>query len=196
MKLSLAKIISFIFHPMVALTLTPFLLIYKITHDLDMATYWTGYTLVFILLFISIIVIATKKRVFTDLDVSKREQRPLLNLIGGFVLISYVISLYLLKAPFILYLASLGVAIGVIIFTLVNRRIKASFHVGAVSALILPVAVSYGHYYLLLLLLIPLLVWARLKTKRHTVKEIIAGGSVGGFLSLSFYYITRYFLNK
>jgi hypothetical protein len=152
--------------------------------------------LTFILFFISIIVVATKKRVFTDLDVSKREQRPLLNLIGGFVLALYVISLYILKAPLILYVASIGIAFGVIVFTLVNRRIKASFHVGAITALILPVAVSYGYYYLLLLLLIPLLVWARLKTKRHTVKEIIAGGSVAGFLSLSFYYITRYFLNK
>jgi membrane-associated phospholipid phosphatase len=63
-------------------------------------------------------------------------------------------------------------------------------------ALILPVAVSYGSYYYLLLFLIPLVIWARLKTKRHTFKEIFIGGTVGGFLSLSLYYIARFFLNR
>lgn len=196
MKLSLAKIISFVFHPMTAVLFAPLLLIYRTTHDLRAASYWTMYTLIFIMFLGLFMIIAVRKKIFSDLDVSRREQRSLLYQIGSVMSVVYLVSLFFLRAPSILYFSTAGIIFGVIVFSLINRRIKASIHVATMTALILPVAISYGQYYLLLLFLIPLIIWARLKTKRHTFSEILVGGSVGGFLSLSFYYIAKFFLNK
>lgn len=196
MKISLAKIISFIFHPMTAVFFAPFLLLYRTSHSLQTALYWSVYTLFYILFLMLFMLFAVRKKIFSDLDVSRRDQRPLLYQIGSFIGIIYIISLFFLKAPFILYFAALGIVFGVIVFSIINRRIKASIHVAAVVALIFPVCISYGNYYFLLLFLIPLIVWARLKTKRHTLSEILVGGTVGGLLSLSFYYVAKFFLNK
>jgi membrane-associated phospholipid phosphatase len=196
MKLSLAKIISLIFHPVTAVTLAPFLLIYKTTHNFQAASYWTIHLLIFLIFFMIFVVIAVRKKIFSDMDVSKREQRPLLYHVGSSLAVVYFISLFLLKAPFILYFVTIGLIFGIVLFSIINRRIKASIHVATITALILPLAVSYGQYYLLLLFIIPLVVWSRLKTKRHSLSEIFVGGTVGGFLSMSFYYLAKIFLNK
>lgn len=98
MKLSLAKIISLVFHPMAAVFFAPLLLIYKTTHDFYLALYWTMYTSVFILLLMVFTIIAVKKKIFSDIDVSKREQRPLLYQVGSFFGIVYVVSLFFPKS--------------------------------------------------------------------------------------------------
>jgi len=196
MRLSLARIISFIFNPIAIAFFAPFFLVYKTTHDVGTAMHWTMYTLVFLMVLSFCAIIGVKKKIFTDLDVSKREQRPLMYLMSIVCCAVYLISLFVLHGPFILYILTIGVIVGVSFLSVINRRIKASIHVAAITSLILPVAVSYGHYYLLLLFLIPLVIWARLKTKRHTLPEIMVGGTIGGILSLSIYIATKFFLHK
>ncbi len=154
------------------------------------------YTLVFLMALSFFAIIGVKKKIFTDLDVSKREQRPVMYLVSIICCAIYLASLFFLHGPYILYILTIGVIIGVSFLSIINRRIKASIHVAAITSLILPVAVSYGHYYLLLLFLIPLVIWARLKTKRHTLPEIVVGGTIGGILSLSIYLAAKIFFNK
>ncbi|HEX8931993.1 MAG TPA: hypothetical protein VF810_02455 [Patescibacteria group bacterium] len=196
MKLSLAKVISIILNPMAVALFAPFLVIYRSTLDVNAAIYWSLYTLIFVFVMTVIVATGVRKKIFTDLDVSRREQRPIIFLIGILFTAVYILSLFFLHAPFILYVLAVGVILGVSIVGLINRRVKASVHVAAVTALILPVAFSFGHYYLLLLLLIPLIAWARLKTKRHTLTEILVGGAVGGLLSMSIYLTVKFFLNR
>jgi len=196
MRLSLARIISLIFNPIAIAFFAPFFLVYKTTHDISIATHWTMYTLVFLMALSFFAIIGVKKKIFTDLDVSKREQRPVMYLVSIICCAIYLASLFFLHGPYILYILTIGVIIGVSFLSIINRRIKASIHVAAITSLILPVAVSYGHYYLLLLFLIPLVIWARLKTKRHTLPEIVVGGTIGGILSLSIYLAAKIFFNK
>ena len=196
MKLSLAKIISIILNPIVLAFFAPFFLIYKTTHDVQLAINWSLYTLIFISIFGLFTIISVKKKIITDMDISKREQRSFVYIVGILFSSIYLISLFFFHGPFILYFSTIGIIIGVSFLSIVNRKIKASIHTATITALILPVAISYGNYYYLLLFLIPLIIWARLKTKRHTPLEIFVGGTIGGFLSLSLYYIARVFLNK
>src|SRR5689334_13921723 len=196
MKLSLAKLISIVFNPIIVAFFAPFFLIYKTTHDMGLAIHWSLYTLVFLALLSLFVIIAVKKKIFSDMDVSRREQRSLMYIVGIIFNCTYLLSLFFLGAPKILYFLTIGIILGVAFLSVVNRKIKASIHVAAITALILPVAISYGSYYYLLLFLIPLVVWARLKTKRHTLSEIIAGGSIGGILSVSLYFIAKFFLHR
>lgn len=196
MKLTLAKAISFIFNPLTVILFAPFILVYRTTHDVDAALYWSAYTLIFLMVLGLFVIIAVKKKIFTDLDISKREQRPLMFLISLLMISAYIISLFIFHGPFILYVLAISSMLGVSFVSIINRRIKASVHMAAITALILPVAISFGQYYLLLLFLIPLVGWARLKTKRHTMREVLVGATVGGLLSLSVYIAIKIFFNK
>jgi hypothetical protein len=196
MKLVFAQTISFIFNPLTVILFAPFILVYRTTHDADAAVYWSAYTLIFLMVLALFAIIAVKKKIFTDLDISKREQRPLMFLVSLLLISAYIVSLFILHGPFILYVLAISSMLGVSFVSVINRRIKASIHMAAITALILPVAISFGQYYLLLLFLLPLVGWARIKTKRHTLPEVLVGSTVGGLLSLSVYIAIKVFFNK
>ncbi len=188
MKISLAQTISFILNPLVVIVFVPFFFVYKSTHNFTSAVHWTLYTLIFLFGIALFVIFEVKKGTFTDLDVSHREQRPLLFLVGIIISSIYFVSLFFLDAPPVLFAIAFGIMLGIAVVSIINKRVKASIHVAAVTALILAVAVGFGGYYLFLLFLIPLVVWARLTTKRHSLTEAITGGILGGLLSLSVYY--------
>lgn len=187
MSLSLAKIISFVLNPLIVIVFLPFFLVYKSTHDVTVALHWTSYTMFFLLAIAGLVYFAVKKKIFTDMDVSRREQRPLLFAIAMLFGVTYLTSLVLLQAPYLLIIVTCGILGGIVIVSIINQHIKASIHVATMTALALTVAIGYGGYFYFLILLIPLLAWARIKTKRHTVTEAITGGIVGSLLSLSVY---------
>lgn len=187
MRLSLAKIISFALNPLIVIVFLPFFLVYKSTHDMMEATRWTIYTMFFLVALAGIVYFGVRKGVFTDMDVSKREQRPLLFAIALLFSVTYLTSLVLLQAPYLMIIVTFGILGGIVLVSIINMKIKASIHVATMTALALTVAIGYGGYFYLLLLLIPLMIWARVKTKRHTMEEAITGGIVGSLLSLSVY---------
>lgn len=187
MKLTLAKVISLTLNPLCIIVFLPFILVYKSTHNFASAYHWLLYTLIFLALLTLIVFIGVKQKRFTDMDVSKREQRPLLFLLCSVMGIIYLIGLHIFHAPFVLFVVTWGILLGIIAVSIINRKIKASMHVATMTAILLTVSFGYGGYFYLLLLLLPLLAWARLKTKRHTLSEVIAGGVIGSVLSLSVY---------
>src|SRR5437763_10231654 len=75
MKVSIARTISLLLNPLTVAVFAPFFLIYKTTHDITSAIHWSMYSLIFLMLFALFAIIGVKKKLLTDLDVSKREQR-------------------------------------------------------------------------------------------------------------------------
>jgi len=191
MNLLFARFISFLLNPLVVLIFAPFFIIYRSTNDLYSATVWTVYSFVFLVAIGIFMIYAVRKKIFSDLDVSKREQRPLLFIVCISAAIFYIAGLFLFHAPNILVLTSFGMIIGIIIASIINTQIKASLHVATLSALIFSAAIVYNGLYLLLLLLIPLVGWARVVTKRHSLQETIIGGILGSLLSLGMYFALK-----
>lgn len=186
----LARIISFISNPIFIFITLPFFLVYKTTHDTTAAWIWTLYTLVFLSIFVIFVLIGVKRKFFSDIDVSKREQRPILYFTGAVLTVLYLSILFLLHAPKILFLTAFGIMLGILIASLINIKIKASVHVAAISGLITSLSIIYKGYYVFLLLLIFIIGWSRVKIKRHTVPEVVIGGILGSLLSLIMYFIT------
>lgn len=189
-----ARIISFISNPIFIFIALPFFLIYKTTRDTAAAWSWTLYTLIFLFIFITFVLIGVKKKFFSDIDVSKREQRPMLYFTGALLSILYLSILFFLQGPRILFITVLGIMLGILLASLINIKIKASVHVAVISGLITSLSIVYAGYYLLLLLLIPMIGWSRVKIKRHTVPEVIIGGILGSLLSLIVYLITKFYI--
>lgn len=186
-----AKFISFILNPILVLLFVPFALIYSNTGDLYIASMWTFYTAFFLLAITVFILYCVQRKIFTDMDVSKKEQRPLLFLVSIISALLYLSGLFLFHGPFILFVIAFGIIFGIFVASIINTKIKASIHVATVSALIFAVAMTYDGYYRLLLLLIPLVAWARVRIKRHTRSETIVGGALGIILALLIYSLVR-----
>jgi membrane-associated phospholipid phosphatase len=185
----IANIISFCFNPIILLVFMPFVLIYKTTNDLTAALLWTGYTVLFLFGMTAFVYYGVHKKIFTNMDVSQRTQRPLLFLVGFLVALFYLGGLILFHAPQLLQLITIGIIASVPLFALINTKIKASIHVATFSAIIIGLACVYKGYYFFTILLIPLIAWSRLRMKRHTLSETIAGGITGSLLSLMMYLI-------
>jgi hypothetical protein len=193
MTTSLARFISLILNPILLLVFVPFFLLLKNDRSLYHALVWTGYTFIFLAGMTGFLYYGVKKKLFTDMDVSKRTQRPLLFLASAVVAVLYIVGVSFSHGPRVLTGIGVGVILGVLITSIVNTKLKASIHVATVSALIFALAIIYSGYYLFLLFLIPLVAWARLKIHRHTLPETVVGGLLGILLSLCMYGLANIF---
>lgn len=194
MNLRLAAFISYIFNPLLVLVLLPFVLVLESTGDISVSLFWTGYTFIYLWAIVVFVLYGIRKKFFTDIDVSRRTQRPLFFYFLLFIATTYLIGLSLLHAPRILFIVTISLIFGILIVSAINMKIKASLHVATIAALLLGLSIGYGGYYLLLLFLVPIVGWSRVKLKRHTVSETVVGGIVGSLLLLGIYGFFEAFL--
>lgn len=194
MKNLSAQFISILFHPAVISIATPFVLFFLVEHEVPYSLFWVFYPLFFIGLVILFTLYGMKKKMFSDFDVTKRAERKPLYVFVIILSIIYISLLFLFGGPKSFMVLGIGVLGGAIVFEMVNRRLKASVHVAAVSAFMCTLALLYGGFYLLLPLLIPLIAWSRIHMKRHTFSEALTGGIVGIFLTVTMYLVIEYIL--
>lgn len=191
-----AKAISFFLSPLFILLPVPYILVERVSQNYLYALKWTIFSYAFILSVAIFIIIGVLLGVFSNFDVSKREQRPLLFSFSAFAMFCYLLSLFILDGPKILFLALFAIILGLIVIIIVNRWIKASIHVATATAVILLIGMVYKGYSFFLLSLVPLLAWSRVKTKEHTYLETAIGCILGVTLTLIVYTISKqYFMS-
>lgn len=188
-----AKAVSFFLGPVFTLLPIPFILVSRSSQDYSHILRWTIFSYAFILAVALFVIAGVMLGVFSNFNVSKREQRPLLFSFVAFTIFCYLLALFILNGPKILFLTVFAVIFGLIVFAIVNRRIKASLHLGTATAVFLFIGIAYKGYFFLLLLLIPLLAWSRIKMKEHTPKETIIGSILGIVITLIMYIVSKQF---
>ncbi len=195
MTFFLARIISWIASIPVLILPGSFLLVNRVVQNGIRALKWTIFSYVFVGAVVLFILAGVLLGLFSDIDVSRKEQRPLLFLFSAIIIIFYGLSLYVLHGPKILAVAALGFLFATIVIGIASRWIKASIHVATVSALVILVGIIYGRFYFLAsLIFIPLIIWSRIKLKKHTAAETIAGGLLGSMLTIIFYVFAKFLL--
>ncbi len=187
-----AKIVSTVVSPILILAVMPYIFILKTTGNLSSAFFWTVFSWIFLLVFFVGLLLGIEKGYFSDLDVSKRSQRPLLFTFAIGLSLFYIVFLYFLKAPGILFIALFGLIFSLILMELVNRVTKASVHVATVSAFATSLVLSFGSFYILSFILVPLVAWARIKTHNHTKQQTLIGAVLGVLITLIVYVIFKY----
>ncbi len=190
-----ARLISFVFNPYFLILPIPYLLVIRQTGDPISAVKWTVFTAFFLLIIGVTILYSLRKGYFTDLDISRREQRPLLFLMLSVFSILYFCTLFYFNGPLVLFISLGGIFISIIVFALLNTRIKASIHVASITALIFSFSLLYSGIFLLFLFLIPLIAWSRLFLKKHTSEEVIVGGLTGVTIPLVIFLIFKVLLS-
>ena len=188
-----ARGISFFLGPIFTLFPIPFILVAKFSKDYSYALKWTIFSYAFIMAVTLFVIMGVMFGVFSNFDVSKREQRPLLFSFCAFAAFCYLLSLLILNGPRVLFIALFAVVFGLIVAVIVNRWIKASIHMATLTSVVLFIGILYGGYFFLLFFLVALLAWARVKVKEHTPIETVVGTILGIVITLVVYQVSRQF---
>lgn len=115
----------------------------------------------------------------SDFDITIRIERykPYIVMIGSSLL--SLLALILLKAPSLLIVISAACTIQISIMFLINFYWKISGHTSTVASFAALLCIIGGNLRFLSLLFIPLMSWSRVRLKRHTLGQTIAGALLG-----------------
>lgn len=190
----IARIISTVFNPFLILPPTLYLLVNKTANNDIYAFKWAIFSFVFMSIVGIFVFFGVILGIFSDMDVSKREERPLLFTFMGIVTILYLICLLIFNAPKVLLVTAFAISLGLVLIAIVNSKIKASIHVATISSLVSSVAIIYGGVFIFAFSIIPVIAWSRVKTKRHTFLEAVMGGILGIALTIIIYIVVKQFI--
>jgi membrane-associated phospholipid phosphatase len=128
----------------------------------------------------------------SDLQIQKRKERlyPLLvinlSVIAGFCVLLATSPAKLLLTVYSIYLVSLPV------ISLITFFWKISFHSSYITLFSIIYLIVFGKWAVATVVLIPLVGWSRIKLKKHTLAQVVAGISITAFAALSVLYFTGY----
>jgi membrane-associated phospholipid phosphatase len=111
----------------------------------------------------------------SDLDMSVRKQREMV--FSAFVIFDAlgVAALWLVHAPRLMIAAMLGYLASTLIVQYITRYWKISTHAIGITAPLAALSLLYGRQPLPFLVLIPMVCWARVYLKAHSVMQVVAG---------------------
>ena len=133
-----------------------------------------------------------KAKKISDLQIPRRKERlfPLLIInicvIAGFFILLYLQPQRLMMSVYSIYL------IGLPVISLITLFWKISFHATYITLFSIVYMIVFGKWAIFTLPLIPLVGWSRIKLRRHTLAQVIAGISVIGIISLAAFYMTGF----
>ena len=188
-----AKIISFVFDGSF-ISIPIFIIICMVLVEDKMAALnWAMLSLLFgmILPFIYVFFLYRKNKIL-DIHMPDRNNRmkPMI-----FTLISYITGFtvfYLLKAPFFLKTIFVLSIISTSILTIITHYWKISLHASWITFIVITFNVLLGPWMLLLLPLIPIIGWARVRAKRHTTPQVVLGAGISSIICFLGYHFSGF----
>lgn len=187
----IATIINIVLHPIVLSIPAVFLITLQTTDNISTSYYWTFLSFIFSGIISLFVFFGVAKGFFANLDVSNRKQRIILYPFSGVVVLLFALFVFTQDGPVSLVYSSIFFVIALIFLDVINRKVKASIHVAAVSSFVIGVIYVYQGASIFLLMLIPLIAWARIIQKRHTLIETIVGAISGICLTVISIYIVQ-----
>lgn len=195
MKNKLAKIISTVFNPAIFFILMPYIILGQRLRVLH-AFRWEFFSYGFMFLGGLLFLLAVRRGVFSDEDVSIRSERYefySMSLVLAFVYLGFAVFSRGFFFP--LSIITIGLIFGILAALYFNQFMKVSIHVGVACAFVCSIALLYGAMWLLLgAIIVPLLIWARVLLHEHTPKEVLVGGMLGIVITLGTFLIGRYMI--
>lgn len=189
----IARTISNVGNPAILMIIAQVLAAVKIATPL--AWQWAGFCIaITTLLPFSFIVMLSRKGKVSDIDIYFRHQRtvPYLITIGCTLLVLAV--MWLGMAPLLLVtLVSAGIIQNISMF-IINLKWKISAHAAGAATFSLLTVYFFGPKTLPIVMLVPMIIWARVRLRRHTLMQTIAGASLGiAVLSFCLFWLQRHF---
>lgn len=111
----------------------------------------------------------------SDLDMSVRVERELV--FSAFVIFDALgaATLWLIHAPRLMIAAMLGYLVSTLVVQYITRYWKISTHAIGITAPLAALTLIYGRQPLPFMVLVPMVCWARVYLKSHTIAQVLAG---------------------
>jgi len=171
-----AKIVSYIFDGSYISIPAYFIVNFYMLKTWQEVLLWTSLCILFgSIIPYTFILFLYKKKKIKDLHVPNREDRIKPTLV---TLVSYLLGFFMffiLKSPVYLKAIFFGSFLTTMVLTIITYFWKISFHTSWITFFCITYYIIFGNWALLLLLFIPLVAWARVKIKRHSVGQVISG---------------------
>jgi len=125
----------------------------------------------------------------SDLDMSVRREREMV--FGAFVVfyLAGAATLWAAHAPRLMIAAMLGYFASTLIVQYITRYWKISTHALGITAPLVALTLLYGRQPLPFLVLVPMVCWARVYLKAHTIMQVIAGAALATLSTVLFFYL-------
>ena len=186
----LAEIISWAFFPPLVATVFFIFLIFWYSSDFTEGLKWVTFVAPF-LIFLPLLFFAITYKLgwVDDLDLTNREDRPIYLVVFIFSLIAALIVLLFLKVPlkFIVYTVS-GLAM-TLVTTIITFFWKISFHTAVTTSVVTAITILGGLRFAPLFILVPLIGWARVTLKKHTLLQVVGGFLVALIITEAIFYL-------
>jgi membrane-associated phospholipid phosphatase len=125
----------------------------------------------------------------TDLDMSLRREREMV--FSAFVVFYLLGSgvLWIAHAPRLMIAAMLGYFASTLVVQYITRYWKISTHAIGITAPLVALTILFGRQPLPFLVLIPMVCWARVYLRSHTVMQVLAGAALACGSTLLFFHV-------
>ena len=189
MRERLARLISNTLNPFVISVVVILLLAFKETSSITDALKWASISLALSVLPILIIVTFLVQRKKMDgFFTNPRGQRNIVYLLASALGAIGCGLLWYLKAPELLSVAFTAGLLSIIVFTVINYFWKISLHTAFMTASLTIVIIVYGAAVAWSLIFLPLVAWARIESKQHSVAQVVTGGLLAALIVVGIFW--------
>jgi len=169
----LATLISYIFFPMWLLPVS----IYLLLNQIDPTAAGVVMTLMIILVLLpvmTLLLLLIRSGIIKNLDIHERQNRNVINFMALFcgTLLLLLLRDWGLTEQFIIFLIFFLAAA---VLALVTLFWKISVHTASITLFSLILVNYLGKFQIIPLVLIPVVAWARVYRKNHTLSEVLGG---------------------
>lgn len=125
----------------------------------------------------------------SDLDMSVRHERE--SVLGAFVVFYLLgtLALWMLRSPILMIASMAAYTLSTLIVQYITRYWKISTHALGITAPLVALTLLYGQQTLPFLILVPMVCWARVYLKAHTLMQVIAGSLLALGSTILFFHI-------
>lgn len=186
----LAEVISWLFFPPLVGTVFFIFLIFWYSTDLNQGLRWLVAISPF-LMFIPLVFFAISYKLgwISDIDLSHRQERPTFLLVFVISLFAAAVILYFLHVPLKFFVYVFSGLVMMVIASLITLSWKISFHTAVITSVVTAIVILGGFKFWPLLLLIPLVGWARVALNRHTPWQAVGGALAAFTVTTSIFYL-------
>ena len=130
-----------------------------------------------------------KKKKINDMHITEKENRIKPMVVSCISYIICFIILYVLEGPKILKSIFAVIIVSTIILTIITYFWKICLHASVITFIVITFNILFESKWMLLMIpLIPLIGWARVRIKKHTVNQVILGAGITAITTFFIYY--------
>lgn len=185
-----AEIISWLFFPPLVATVFFVFLVFWFSTDFSQGLQWLVSVSPF-LVFVPLLFffLSYKLGWISDLDMTKRSERPAFLIVFILSLAAASLILYVLRVPEKFFTFAFSGLILVTVASIITLFWKISFHTAVATSVLSAIVILGGLRFWPLFLLLPMIAWSRIVLRKHSVMQVIGGSLLSAGITFVIFYL-------